>query len=373
MTVAVAVVGVLTQVGSWVVRYPDLDLIPEAESGQVAALMLGEVILGVFAVALLPLVIRARARPGRRAGIAAVLVVLASVSAFAIPASLVAVGAVASWLQRGWLAVVVAAWLAALAPAVVIDGASWTGLAAGVLVGGGAVLAGLAVGRRRALVVSLRERAEALQREQTAVVAATRLAERTRIAREMHDTLSHRLSLISLHAGGLAVHPDAGPVRVEETARLIQQSAQTASEELHTVLTVLREDQHDVRPDPTLADLETVVAVPGADVRLVVDPSLAGHLAALPASASRALSRAVAEGVGNAVKHAPGRPVAVTLTGTVGQHAQVEVRSPLGARSELAGGFGLVGIRERLELAGGRLDAGRHGGEFVLRAWVPWT
>lgn len=371
--IAVMVAGLLTQVSSWMVRYPDLNAIPETASGRVATLMLGEVILGVFALALLPLVIGARARPGRRAGIAAVLVVLAAVSALAVPASLVALGAVASWLRRGWLAAVAVAWLVALTVAVVAEDASWTGLAAGVLVGGASVLAGLAAGRRRALVVSLRDRAEALQREQAAVVAATQFAERNRIAREMHDTLSHRLSLISLHAGGLAVHPDADPVRVEEMARLIQQTAQTASEELHAVLTVLRDDTRDVRPDPTLADLDAVVAVPGADVRLAVDPALAGHLAALAPSASRALTQAVAEGVGNAVKHAPGEPVAVTLTGTRGHDAQVEVRNRLGAGSALAGGFGLVGLRERLELAGGRLDAGRRGAEFVLRAWVPWT
>lgn len=373
MLVAVIVIGMPLQVGTWMVLYPDLDLIPEAEAGRVAALMLGELLLGVLAVALLPLVIGGRARPGRRAGIAALVITLASASALALPAAVVALGAVASWLRRGWLAVVGAAWLAVQVMVIAIDNGLWLGVVGALLVGGGVVMAGLAVGRRRALVESLRDRAEALEREQAAIVAGTRLAERTRIAREMHDTLSHRLSVISLHAGGLAVHPDGGPGRVEETARLIQQSAQTASEELHAVLTVLRDDQHDVRLDPTLAEVETVLAVSGADVRLSVDPSLTGRLSQLAPSASRALMRAVSEGVGNAVKHAPGRPVTVTLSGTPGHGAQVEIRNPIGAGSGLAGGYGLVGLRERLELAGGRLEVGRHSGEFVLRAWVPWT
>ena len=373
MLVAVIVIGVPLQVGTWMVLYPDLDLIPEAEAGRVAALVLGELLLGVLAVALLPLVIGARARPGRRAGVAALVITLASASTLALPAAVVALGAVASWLRRGWLAVVGAAWLAVQVTVIAIDNGLWLGVAGALLVGGAVVMAGLAVGRRRALVVSLRDRAEALEREQAAVVAGTRLAERTRIAREMHDTLSHRLSVISLHAGGLAVHPDGGPGRVEETARLIQQSAQTASEELHAVLTVLRDDQHDLRLDPTLAEVETVVAVSGADVRLSVDPPLADRLSQLAPSASRALMRAVSEGVGNAVKHAPGRPVTVTLSGTPGDGVQVEIRNPIGAGSGLAGGYGLVGLRERLELAGGRLEVGRHSGEFVLRAWVPWT
>ncbi|MFT3970856.1 MAG: histidine kinase dimerization/phosphoacceptor domain-containing protein [Micropruina sp.] len=274
--VVVLVVGVLGQIGTWMVRHPDLDLVPEADAGRVAALMLGEVFLGLLAVALLPLVIGARARPGRRAGVAALVITLASASALALPAAMVALGAVASWLRRGWLAAVGAAWLAVQVTVIAIDNGLWLGVVGALLVGGGVAMAGLAVGRRRALVASLRDRAVALEREQAAVVAGTRLAERTRIAREMHDTLSHRLSVISLHAGGLAVHPDGGPGRVEETARLIQQSAQTASEELHAVLTVLRDDQHDVRPDPTLDDLEAVIAVLGADVRLTVDPPLAG-------------------------------------------------------------------------------------------------
>ena len=373
MLVAVIVIGVPLQVGTWMVLYPDLDLIPEAEAGRVAALVLGELLLGVLAVALLPLVIGARARPGRRAGAAALVITLASASTLALPAAVVALGAVASWLRRGWLAAVGAAWLAVQVTVIAIDNGLWLGVAGALLVGGAVVMAGLAVGRRRALVVSLRDRAEALEREQAAVVAGTRLAERTRIAREMHDTLSHRLSVISLHAGGLAVHPDGGPGRVEETARLIQQSAQTASEELHAVLTVLRDDQHDVRLDPTLADLEAVVAVSGADVRLSVDPPLADRLSQLAPSASRALMRAVSEGIGNAAKHAPGRPVAVTLSGTPSDGVQVEIRNPIGAGSGLAGGYGLVGLRERVELAGGHLEVGRHSGEFVLRAWVPWT
>ncbi|MFT4216917.1 MAG: histidine kinase [Micropruina sp.] len=374
----VALVGVVVQVVSWMILYPDLPQLPDAEFEPIALLMLGEVVLGLLAIVLLPLVIGAGARPGRRAGIAALVIIVAGASAFALPASLIALGVMASWRRRGWLIAAAVAWLAVQIPIIAADADPWLGLAAASLVGAVVVLVGLSAGRRRELMESLRDRAEALEREQAAVVARTRLAERTRIAREMHDTLSHRLSLISLHAGGLAVHPDAEPARVEETTRLIQQAAQTASEELHAMLAVLRDDQHDVRPDLTLADLtradrDGLAAAPGTDIQVDVDPALAAQLGTLSPSASRALARAVAEGIANAVKHAPGRPVAVTVTGTPSEWAQVEVRNPLGAGSALAGGYGLVGLRERIELAGGQLDAGRHGSDFVLRAWVPWT
>ncbi|MFT3876107.1 MAG: histidine kinase [Propioniciclava sp.] len=377
IVVACLLAGVLAQLSVWALRFPDLDAIPDDEAVWVVLVMLAETAGGLLAVALLPLVIGVRAVPGRRAGIAGVVVVLLSASAFAFPASILALGAVASWRRRGWLIAASVAWVTAQVPAIIAETDLWLGLVGALLlavpIGAVVVSIGLYLGGRDALLVSLRERAEALEREQAAVVAQTQFAERTRIAREMHDTLSHRLSLISLHAGGLAVRPDAGPDRVEETARLIQQAAQTASEELHAVLTVLRDDQHDVRLDPTLADLDALTAAPGVDVRLAIAPVLTGRLGDLAPSASRALARVVAEGIANAVKHAPGLPVAVYVAGMPGERAQVEVRNPVGSGSSLAGGYGLVGLRERIELAGGQLAAGRDGGDFVLRAWVPWT
>ncbi|MFT3862499.1 sensor histidine kinase [Micropruina sp.] len=375
----IALLGALAQVVAWMTAYPDLAQLPDAEFEPIAVRMLGEVVLGLLVIALLPLVIGARARPGTRAGVAALAIICAAAaSTFAVPVALVSLGAVAAWRRRGWLIAAGAAWVAMLLPIAAADPDGWLSLASGGLVGAVVVLVGLSLGRRSELLVSLRDRAEAVEREQAAVVAGTRLAERTRIAREMHDTLSHRLSLISLHAGGLAVHPDAGPVRVEEAARLIQQVAQTAAEELHASLTVLRDDQHDVRPDVTLADLTVAdgqgfAAVPGADVRLSFDPALAGQLETLAPSASRALARVVTEGIANGVKHAPGQIVTLTVTGLPGEWAQVEVRNRLGAGSALAGGYGLIGLRERIELAGGQLDADRQDGDFVLRAWLPWT
>ena len=90
-----------------------------------------------------------------------------------------------------------------------------------------------------------------------------RMAERTRIAREMHDVLAHRISLIALHAGGLEVRPDLPPEKVRETAELLRSTARQALEELRGVIGVLREEAgHEVAPaapQPTLSDIPRLV------------------------------------------------------------------------------------------------------------------
>jgi signal transduction histidine kinase len=91
-----------------------------------------------------------------------------------------------------------------------------------------AMAVGAFVGARRDLVASLRARAEQAESELALRADQARLAERTRIAQEMHDVLAHRISLIGLHAGGLEVRPDAGPEVVERSAALIRQTARTA-------------------------------------------------------------------------------------------------------------------------------------------------
>ena len=370
------IAGLLLQVWAWMDRYPDLEALSDTEGALVALAMLAEIGAGVAAIALLPLVIGHKAKPGRRAGIVAAVIILASMSSLAAPAALIALGAVASWLHRGWLIAACASMAVAFGLVAVLDPSIpaliWEYININVLLCAIVVLIGMSFGRRRVLLESLHDRAEALEREQAAVVAQTQLAERTRIAREMHDTLSHRLALISLHAGGLSVHPDK-PEVIEETARVIQEAAHAASNELRAVLTVLRDDQHDVRLDVSLADLADAVRLPGVDVRLTVDEGVAGRLGEVAPSASRALARVVTEGIANAVKHAPGRPIAVRVAGTPGERASVRVTNPLGEGSGLAGGYGLIGLRERIALAGGQLNAGRDGSDFVLTAWVPWT
>jgi signal transduction histidine kinase len=245
----------------------------------------------------------------------------------------------------------------------------------------GAVLAwGMFVRARRQLVLSLRDRAERAEAEQQLRITQARQVERTRIAREMHDVLAHRISLLSLHAGALEFRPDASPEEITRAAGVIRASAHQALDDLREVIGVLREepDVAPERPQPTLADLPALVAESreaGVRVSLrteVTDP------AAAPAAVGRGTYRIVQEGLTNARKHAPGARVSVTVTGGPGDGLNVAVRNrgPIGPGPvpPIPGtGTGLIGLAERTSLAGGRLRHGRTtDGDFQLTAWLPW-
>jgi len=110
-------------------------------------------------------------------------------------------------------------------------------------------------------------------------------------------------------------------------------------------------------------------------VELTDDDGLAGGSAHQPSDVTiRALYRIVQECLTNARKHAPGQPVRLTLAGGPAQGIRVTVRNGLTAApvSEAAPGFGLIGLRERVELLGGRLDVDCSGGRFTVEAELPW-
>ncbi|HEX8496564.1 MAG TPA: histidine kinase dimerization/phosphoacceptor domain-containing protein, partial [Actinomycetales bacterium] len=121
---------------------------------------------------------------------------------------------------------------------------------------------GMFVRARRQLALSEREQLERAQAEQRLLIEQARQHERTRIAREMHDVLAHRISLLSLHAGALEFRPDAAPADVARAAAVIRESAHQALQDLREILGVLRADQTvtpQSRPQPTLADLPALV------------------------------------------------------------------------------------------------------------------
>jgi signal transduction histidine kinase len=247
----------------------------------------------------------------------------------------------------------------------------WVAAGVGLLCTGIVIGWGLFVRARRELVNTLRERAEHAHVE-------TRAAERRRIAGEMHDVLAHRLSLLSLHAGALEFHPDAPAEEVAEAAGVIRESARGALEELRDVIGVLREEGGEsptAPPQPTLADLSALVEESrAAGMRLTARIELAD--AAPPAAVGRTAYRIAQEGLTNARKHAPGTAVTLTVRAPDGD-LQVEVRSlaPVAvvAGSSLPGaGTGLIGLAERVSLAGGELEHGVDpDGAFVLRARLP--
>jgi len=246
---------------------------------------------------------------------------------------------------------------------------------------GVAVLAwGMFVRARRE---SLRERAGRVEAEQELRVAEARQGERNRIAREMHDVLAHRLSLLSLHAGALELRPDAAPEEVARAAGVVRDSAYQALEDLRQVIGVLRtgvdrSDETPERPQPTLADLPDLVDQSRrAGMRVRLDWQT-DALTAVPAGVGRSAYRIVQEGLTNARKHAPDGEVAVTVRATPGDGVTVEIRNPcpMGAGGGTAipgAGIGLIGLTERAALAGGRLEHGpTPAGEFRLWVWLPW-
>jgi signal transduction histidine kinase len=225
---------------------------------------------------------------------------------------------------------------------------------------------------RHALLVSLRERARRAEAEQGRRVAEARVAERARIAREMHDVLAHRLSLVATYAGALEYRPDSPPEQLSRAAGVVRAGVHQALDELREVITILgREDAAGAGSGDGLAVLVEESRDAGTPVRL--DDRLASS-PALPAATGRTVYRVVQESLTNARRHATGQPVTVLLDGRPGEGLVVDVRNPLPAKPLMStGGTGLVGLTERVRLAGGRLDHGSTGtGEFRVHAWLPW-
>lgn len=261
---------------------------------------------------------------------------------------------------------------------------------------------GFYIGARRELVATLQSRAETAEREQAMRMAQARLTERARIAREMHDVIAHRMSLVAMHAGALAYREDLSPAQTRETAELIRSSAHQALSELRGVLGVLRDpagvDGDPVRggvadrpgapapggalpepPQPTFAALPALLdeaRAAGADLRL--DGPLPTS-ATVPDRLGRAAYRIVQEALTNSRKHAPGLPVDVRVTGSPGAHLRIRVGNPLPtAHADTGGhtpgaGLGLTGLAERAILVGGTVEHVVRDGWFVVQADLPWT
>ena len=252
-------------------------------------------------------------------------------------------------------------------------------------------LLGMVMRTRRQLLGSLWERAERAEAEQRRSIVHARRLERTRIAREMHDVLAHRLSLVSMHAGALEFRAETPPELVAHAAGVVRENAHQALEDLRQVIGVLRDDvdERDERddvegPQPVLADIPALIeesCTAGLRVRAEV------HLddrerATVSLITGRTAYRIVQEGLTNARKHGAGDVADLVIDGSPGQALTVELRNRVGDDSKGPGsgqpaipgaGTGLVGLVERAQLVGGRLEHGRTAeGEFRLFASLPW-
>ena len=209
------------------------------------------------------------------------------------------------------------------------------------------------MGSQRQLVDSYRERALTAEREQRARVAQAQAAERTRIAREMHDVLAHRISLVAMHAGALGYRRDLSAEEQATAARSIEDNAHRALSDLRAVLGVLRDPLHPAgaapeRPQPGLDDVATLVGEEVAGgMRVRLSNRVEGDV---PAGTGRTAYRIVQEALTNARKHAPGTTVEVEVDGTPADGLVVAVRNaaPVGhvAPAALpASGLGLLGLQ----------------------------
>ena len=237
-----------------------------------------------------------------------------------------------------------------------------------------AMVWGLFLRSRRQLVASLRERAE--QAEADAAMRAEQAQRRAReeIAREMHDVLAHRLSLLSVHAGALEFNPGAPPAEVSRAAGVIRDSAHEALQDLRDVIGVLRAPADPGgdgggaagagRPQPTLRDVDRLVAEAGdAGMRIAYAPDVAAP-ESVPAATGRTAYRIVQEGLTNARKHAAGTKVTVTLAGGPETGLRVEVSNPLPHGGHGAGGHRADAAGSGRPAAGGQ-RTGRRGADAV--------
>ncbi|UVI35758.1 sensor histidine kinase [Brevibacterium spongiae] len=199
------------------------------------------------------------------------------------------------------------------------------------------------------------------------------------IARDMHDSLSHHLSVIAMYSGALSVRKDLDPDEVRDSARLIADAARRSGIELREVLTMLRSDDQGTVIDP---DIDRLVAGRGDTAELrYLDPVDAAVLRRCGALEQTTIYRFVQEAITNAVKHAPGQKVTIkvgfdeadghlVLTAS-NPHTGLAPAFRAGAQQLVTGsGLGLLGLRERMEAMGGDLTV-TTSPEFTLRARIP--
>lgn len=235
------------------------------------------------------------------------------------------------------------------------------------------LLLGLWVFGRLSALAEYRERAEQAERERELLAERAVTEERREIAREMHDVVAHRIGIVSRHAEALA--SNASDERSGELAETIRTTSVTAMSELHDMLRALRDDPEDEpAAAPTLtgiADLVEGAVRAGGNIRLDMPEPFQD----VPAVVGRAAYRVVQESLTNAAKHAPHAAVRVEVAADADELAVTVTnrRSPRAHAGALpSSGFGLVGMRERVAMADGKLHTGHTDeGGYRVRAVLP--
>jgi signal transduction histidine kinase len=253
---------------------------------------------------------------------------------------------------------------------------SWLTVSVGLLTTAFPALLGRYVAARRTLMASLRERAERTDREQRLLAEQARAEERARLAAEMHDVVSHRVSLMVLQAGAIEVTASDGETR--RAAAGLRDAGMQALDELRELVGVFGGERTgespSVGPPAPRTDLRELVdasVAAGVDVRL----ECGGDADAVPSAVLRTAHRVVQEALTNVHKHAPGGQVRVDVRYGADAVSVAVTNTPATADPALApsgSGSGLRGLRERVAIIGGSLQAGpRPDGGFAVRAELP--
>ncbi|MFI8951310.1 sensor histidine kinase [Streptomyces sp. NPDC053750] len=257
-------------------------------------------------------------------------------------------------------------WALALAP---LAGAAMLVALAGCAAGCGALLARWAP----ALLGPSPE-----DRVAAAEARAADLAVRNRLARELHDSVGHALSAVTLQASAARRLLDTDPEFVREALAAIEDTTRRTVGELDAVLGVLRDgDAPGTAPAPTLAaDLDGLLRRTRAG-GLRVTATVLADPGALPPLVSREAYRIVQEGLSNVLRHVGGRTTVALRIEVLDGHLRITVENPLGEASVTGtarrpgGGHGLRGMADRARLLGGAAEAGRDGGTWRLRVRLP--
>jgi signal transduction histidine kinase len=294
------------------------------------------------------------------------------------PPAIVAVYTIAS--RRPWRIAVSGAVAATLA--LYLHRALWgyslplLGAIAGIALAGAALALGLYQATRLAYFEQARERAARLERERELLDEQAAAQERLRIARELHDVVAHNVSLMVIQAQALqATASDADATR--RSTETIAELGREAMSEMHRTLELMRRDvgEEERTPQPALDDLGPLIErVHAAGVN--VELSIKGSRRTLPPGVELSAYRIVQEALTNVIKHSGGDRASVELSYGK-EDIELEIIDDGNAAAEPAmarPGHGLVGMRERVALFGGSLEAGpSNGGGYRVVATLPYT
>jgi signal transduction histidine kinase len=239
---------------------------------------------------------------------------------------------------------------------------------------GAAWFAGERTRLRREHVAELHDRARRAEREGERERRLAVAEERARIARDLHDSAGHAINVIAVRAGAARLGHDEDPDRSRRALEAIEEVARQTVEEIDEIVGALRDDRPATGPaeaPPGLASVDMLVAhhaSAGLDVRV----GTTGAPRTLPGTVDRAAYRILQEALTNAARHGAG---AARIDLAFGEAAlELTVANPVleDAAPRPGGGHGLIGMRERVAMVGGSLDAGRANGAFRVRAHLPY-